>query len=125
MIVAGIGCRAGCPAETLIALIDTARAQAGVARIDALASVTSKRDEPGLIEAARRLGHPLWLFDEAALDAVATACPTRSEAVRRLVGIASVAEAAALAATAPCGTLILPRLTNGLATCALARQEDP
>jgi len=41
------------------------------------------------------------------------------------VGHASVAEAAALAATAPRGTLILPRISNGLATCALAREEEP
>nr|WP_274607582.1 cobalamin biosynthesis protein [Thiococcus pfennigii] len=123
--VAGLGCRAGCPAETVLALIAEALARVGGGRLDALATAAFKRDEPGLVAAARQLGLPLLAIESAALAAVAAACPTRSARVLAAVGQASVAEAAALAATAPRGTLILPRISNGLATCALAREEEP
>ena len=41
-----------------------------------------------------------------------------------LAGVPSVAEAAALAACGPKARLILPRITVGPVTCALAERED-
>ncbi len=114
MIVAGIGCRRCCPASDIIALVH----QAGGA--DALAAPAWKQDEPGLLEAADRLGLPLSFVDDAALAAVQAQCPTQSAVVARAVGVASVAEAAALAGG---GALVLARISGGMATLALAEVE--
>ncbi len=111
MIVAGIGCRRGCPAEAIIALVH----QAGGA--DILAAPSWKRDEPGLLEAARLLGLPLRFVDLEAMAALQPLCPTQSAAVARATGLASVAEAAALASG---GRLTRPRIAAGGATCAVA-----
>ena len=112
MIVAGIGCRRTCPAAAIVALVE----QAGP--VDILAAPAWKQDEPGLLEAARLLGLPLRFVGEQALSAVQGECLTRSAVVSRAVGMASVAEAAALAGG---GTLLRPRFGDGWATCAVAR----
>jgi cobalt-precorrin 5A hydrolase len=119
MIVAGFGCRAGCPAEELIAVLHDAEA-ACASHAEALAAPGFKRHEPGLAEAAARLGLDLRWIDEAALHAVAALCPTHSEAALRTTGHASIAEAAALAGAGPGARLIQPRIARPGATCAIA-----
>jgi len=57
---------------------------------------------------------------KSALDAASGRTATRSERVHALIGVPSVAEAAALAAAGPLAQLIGPRLAVGPATCALA-----
>jgi cobalamin biosynthesis protein CbiG len=109
--VAGIGCRRSCPAVDIVALVRAA------APVDALAAPAWKRHEPGLLEAARTLNLPLLFVDEAELTAAQPHCPTKSAAVRRAVGFASVAEAAALAHG---GRLVQRRQVHGMATCAVA-----
>jgi len=116
VIVAGIGCRRGCPAADIVALVQLAQRQAGC-RVEALAAPEFKRDEAGLHEAAR-LDVGLRFIDATALAAVQPHCPTRSTAAAEHAGVASVAEGSALAATG--GTLLLARIANGKATCALA-----
>ena len=116
VIVAGIGCRRGCPADAIVALVR----QAGGA--DALAAPAWKQDETGLVEAARLLRLPLAFVEDSALAAVQALCPTRSAVVARVTGHASVAEAAALAGG---GRLVLARCGNGWATCALAERPSP
>ena len=111
MRVAGIGCRRFCPAADIVALVQAA------APVDALAAPAWKRHEHGLLEAARLLDLPLLFVDEAILAANQPNCPTHSEAVRRTIGLASVAEAAALAHGV---RLIKPRTVLGMATCAIA-----
>ena len=74
-------------------------------------------------EAATLLGLPLLLVDDAALHDAQPRCPTRSTAALHATGLASVAEAAALAASG--GPLLLPRITAGGATCALAGPRPP
>ena len=117
MIVAGIGCRRGCTAEAVVALVRRAQECAGCA-VDALAAPAFKRNEAGLSDAATLLGIALVFVDAAALDSAQSRCPTRSDDALRHVGIASVAEGSALAASG--GTLLLPRIAGGGATCALA-----
>lgn len=108
VIVAGIGCRKGCPAEAIVALVQGA---------DTLAAPAWKAAEPGLLAAAVLLDLPLRFVDDAALAAVQARCPTQSAKAAQAVGFASVAEAAALAGG---GTLLRPRFGNTWATCALA-----
>ncbi len=117
MIVAGIGCRRGIAAEAIVALIRRAEALGGPA--EALAAPAFKRDEPGLVAAAARLGVPLLLVDDAAMRAAQARCLTRSAAAERAVGYASVAEAAALGEG---GVLLVQRLAGAGVTCALARR---
>jgi cobalamin biosynthesis protein CbiG len=115
MIVAGIGCRRGCPAEAIVALVREAESLAE--RVGALAAPAFKRDEPGLHQAAERLGLPLLFVEDAAMAAAQSRCVTSSNAAEHATGFASVAEAAALGAG---GVLLLPRLTGAGVTCALA-----
>ncbi len=117
MIVAGIGCRRGCPAEAIVAVVR--RAEARGAPVEALAAPLFKQDEPGLHQAAILLDVPLLFEDETVLTAAQPHCVTRSAAVARATGLASVAEAAAIGTG---GVLVLPRLTGAGVTCALARR---
>ena len=116
MIVAGIGCRRGCPAEAIVALVREA------GPVDALAAPAWKQEEAGLLEAARLLGLPLRWVAQDALAAVQALCVTRSDVVAQAVGLASVAEAAALAGG---GALLRARFGRGGATCALAIEHEP
>lgn len=121
MIVAGIGCRRDCPAEDIVALLAQAMAEAGIGSVDLIASAELKAGEPGLAQAAAAMGLSLRLFPQAALEAVTNSISLRSACVKRLTGLESVAEAAALAGAGFGARLILPRIANGRATCALAQ----
>jgi cobalt-precorrin 5A hydrolase len=120
MIVAGIGCRKGASAVEISAVIADALARAGLDTLDLLAAPESKGGEHGVAAAAAALGVPLVLVAKADLEAAGARTKTRSERVLALIGVPSVAEAAALAAGGPAARLILPRITVGVATCALA-----
>ena len=117
MIVAGLGCRRRCTAEAIVAVVHAAARKAGV-QPEALAAPVFKRDEPGLLAAAETLGLRLFFIADDALAAVQARCPTRSAAASNATGHASIAEAAALAASN--GPLLLPRIAQGGATCAIA-----
>ena len=123
MTVAGIGCRAGSAAEAILLAVREA-ARRGGSTPTLLAAPSFKAAEPGLRDAAFRLGLELRFVERAALEEAQARCVTRSEAARRATGLASVAEAAALAAAGPGATLLLPRLAQGGVTCALARGFD-
>jgi cobalt-precorrin 5A hydrolase len=122
MIVAGVGCRKGVLAADIKAAIVAALAETGVAasELRLIATSAAKGGEPGVVAAASAIGVPLVLIPPADLAAAATRATTRSERVIALVGVASVAEAAALAAGGPAARLIAPRIAVGPATCALA-----
>jgi cobalt-precorrin 5A hydrolase len=120
MIVAGIGCRKGASAAAISAVIADALARAGLDTLDIVAAPESKGGEHGVAAAVAALGVPLVLVAKADLEAAGARTQTRSERVLALIGVPSVAEAAALAAGGPAARLILPRITVGVATCALA-----
>ena len=126
MIVAGIGCRKGTSADDIGAVIGAALACAGFAAkaLDRIAAPELKRGEQGVAAAAAALGVPLVLIAKADLKAAGARAETRSERVLALMGIPSVAEAAALAGGGPTARLILPRIAIGTATCALAVSEE-
>ncbi len=119
-LYAGIGCRRGCSAEEILALLAEALQQAGAEEITALASSEHKRDEAGLAEAAAKLKKPLKLIPAAELEQAEPAVETHSPAAEKALGLPSVAEAAALAAAGPKARLRLRRLQSAQATCALA-----
>jgi len=122
MIVAGIGCRRGTPADAIMAAIEAALARSGLAKgaLDVIATPATKGAEPGIAGAASALGLPLVFIAQTDLEAAADRTATRSERVIALKGVPSVAEAAALAAGGAAARLVAPRIVVGPATCALA-----
>ena len=125
--VLGLGCARGADPEALWALVGRVLGEAGVApgAVAAVATVALKADEPAVLEAARRLGAPLRLFDAAALEAETPRLAHPSEVVFAAVGAHGVAEAAALACAGPDAALSVPKRKTGEATCALARAPAP
>ena len=119
MIAAGIGCRSGCASDAIVVLVREAERQTGC-RAATLAIPHFKSGEPGMAEAAMRLGARLVVVDAPALAAVQALCATHSNKVMQHTGLSSVAEAAALAAAGPGATLRLPRIAGAGATCAIA-----
>ncbi len=122
MIVAGVGCRRGASAPDIESAIRAALARAGIAAdaLGAVATSAEKSAETGIKAAAERLGVAVVVVPAAELKAASVRGATRSERVLALMGVPSVAEAAALAAAGPLARLISPRLVVGAATCALA-----
>ena len=125
MIVAGIGCRKGATQAQVEAAIDAALERAGqpLARLDRIATAASKREEEGIAAAALARRLPLSFVAQADLESASLRGTTWSGRVLALAGIASVAEAAALAAAGPKARLVLPRIVVGPVTCALASDE--
>ena len=126
MIVAGVGCRKGAQAADIEAAIAAAFARAGLAatQLRLIATSAAKGGEPGIAAAASAIGVPLVLVPQNDLAAAGGRTVTTSERVIALVGVPSLAEAAALAAGGPAARLIAPRIAVGPATCALADTGD-
>jgi cobalt-precorrin 5A hydrolase len=124
-MIVGVGCRKGVSAATVTAAIEIACARAGVAkdRIDSIATAAAKEHERGIADAAAAFGVPLILVSAADLHAAGARAVTHSMRVMELIGVPSVAEAAALAAGGPTASLLAARITVGPVTCALAETE--
>ena len=119
MIVAGVGFSSGVLPQAVVELVRCAQSEAGCAA-EALAAPEFKAGEAGLHEAAKCLDLPLIFVDRAALENVQSRCETRSAIAEAALGLASVAEACALAAAGPDGRLLVARISLGNVTCALA-----
>lgn len=115
---AGVGCRKGTGAEEIVGLLKRVFGEYGLAveSLAGLASVEDKREEPGLIAAARALGVPLRIFTRAELARVAV--PHPSAVVKKHLGLESVCEAAAMLAAR--GRLLAPKARTARATLACA-----
>ena len=123
-LVAGVGCARGTSAAHIVSLVENTLKQNGLARqsLVAMASIDVKGDEKGLHEAARHLGIEIRFFSAEQLQKTAEKVPNPSPVVKAEVGVASVAEAAAILA----GDLIVPKAKSSAtrpdsATCAIAR----
>ncbi|MBL8570554.1 MAG: cobalamin biosynthesis protein [Phreatobacter sp.] len=123
MIAAGIGLRPGTDEKDIRACLDLALARLDLAMdsIGCLATAAARAAEPGLTRLAMALGVPVVAIPDEALRGEDAGCATRSTRVVALYGVGSVAEAAALAAAGPRANLVLPRISLGRVTCALAR----
>ncbi|MFF4310425.1 precorrin-3B C(17)-methyltransferase [Streptomyces sp. NPDC001507] len=125
-LVVGVGASQGAPVDEVLGLVGTALRDAGLSprSIAELATVDAKSGEPGLVEAAARLGVPLVTYSAEELAAVQV--PNPSDAPLAAVGTPSVAEAAALARG---GELLVPKRKSqredgrpAMATCAVVRR---
>ncbi|MFK4149020.1 precorrin-3B C(17)-methyltransferase [Streptomyces sp. NPDC004065] len=125
-LVVGVGASRGVTAEEVLDLVGDALRDAGLSArcVARLATVDAKAGEPGLVEAAGRLGVPLVTYSARELAGVAV--PNPSKAPLAAVGTPSVAEAAALAGG---GELLVPKRKSrradggpAMATCAVVRR---
>ncbi len=115
VIVAGIGCRPGASAVSILAVLRQAENAAGV-RAQALAIPHFRDGEPGLAQAVAALDLKLLAVERDALAAAQDRCVTRSARAEAATGVASVAEGCAIAAA---GALLWPRIVRDGVTCAL------
>jgi cobalt-precorrin 5A hydrolase len=123
-IAIGIGCRKGCPGDLLIRLISQALAEwpphLAEHGMRKLFTIEDKREEAGIRQAADLLGIELVLLSRDQLNAAMPRTQTYSARAQELFGVASVAEASALAGAGNDAVLIVPRISSDFATCAIA-----
>jgi cobalt-precorrin 5A hydrolase len=121
-LVAGIGCRRGTPRAVIESWAREVLDRHGLAwnSLAALATVTLKMDEPGLLEFAAGAGLPLVAFPPAQL-AHQPGIATPSARVAARIGIAAVAEPAALRAAGTDRLLVVKQVGPGV-TLAVARR---
>ncbi|WP_322754420.1 precorrin-3B C(17)-methyltransferase [Frankia sp. Cas3] len=126
-LIVGVGASRGAPEQEILDLVDRALADAGLSPLAVrhLATVEAKRDEAGIVAAARTRGWPL-VFHPAALLATVDV-PHPSEVVRAAVGTPSVAEAASLlgadGAATDSAELVVSKRASAHATVAVARHR--
>lgn len=125
-LVVGVGASRGVPVEEVLDLVSGALRDAGLSALSLaeIATVDAKRDEPGIVEAAARLGVPVVTYPAGELAEVDV--PHPSDAPLAAVGTPSVAEAAALVRG---GELLVPKRKSAradghasMATCAVVRR---
>ena len=123
----GVGCERGTSPEELIGLVtDTLGAhRLSQAAVAGVFSLDLKADEAAVTALGRALDVPVRFFSTEELRAESPRLQNPSEIVRREVGIAGVAEAAALAAAGPAATLVIPKTRSARATLAVARSPAP
>ena len=90
MIAAGLGCRAGCPVEHVLAALERALAASGcvLEELSGLYTAEFKQAEPALLLAAERLGKPLLaqpLTQLQAQNSKALSCSAQS--LERFAGL--------------------------------------
>ena len=122
ILAIGIGCRLNCSAAAIAGLVEAALAKVpgGALAEKALFTIAHKRGQACMAEAAERLGAQLHFLPADALQAAMPMVQTRSQRAKALFGVASVAEAAALAGAGPQARLIVVRIAAHGATCAIA-----
>lgn len=123
-LLIGVGCRRGVPREEIEDLFEQVCRSHRLApgSLAGVATVSLKADEPGLKAFAAERRVPLMSFLPAALVQVGP-LPTPSERVRAKVGLAGVAEPAALLA-AGVRELLVTKQRGRRVTLAVARRED-
>ena len=122
-VIVGVGCRRGVKSEAITNAVQEALRQAGIdmKEVRLLSSADIKRNEPGLLEAARLLGIPVRFIPAEEIRSSGRAF-TRSDFVRKKVNLPAVAEPAALLAGRRT-RLILPKTTINGVTVALAQES--
>ncbi|GAC1607812.1 MAG: precorrin-3B C(17)-methyltransferase [Mycobacteriales bacterium] len=116
-LVLGIGASRGVTADELNELVERALEGLSPRSVAAVATVDAKADEAGLLELCARRGLSLVTYPAQLLAQVEV--PNPSDEPLRVLGTASVAEAAALLHSG--GALIVEKTKSAMATVAVAR----
>ncbi|MDN3516459.1 cobalamin biosynthesis protein [Aquisalimonas lutea] len=125
MIALGVGFAGRCTVDELAALVVSVLAELeaegwAVPPGGPIAAPERKRGAGLLEPVAARFGLSPVYVDHDRLQALQPAASSRSAAAVEATGLASVAEAAALAAAGGYPRLLVPRRARGPATCAAA-----
>lgn len=122
VLALGVGCKRGVSVTQLEPFVREVLARHGLAAASlmGLASIEAKADEPGLLQLAEALGVPPVFYPASALAEVPV--PTPSAMVQARMGVASVAEAAALL-LANTSTILVPKQRGPGMTCAVAMRS--
>ena len=126
-LAVGVGCERNTAPKTLIALVRSALAEAGLAEgaVAGVFSLDLKADEAAVHAVAAALDVPARFFPADRLEAETPRLANPSDVVFREVGCHGVAEGAALAAAGPHADLVLPKRKGAGVTCAIARAPEP
>ena len=126
-LAVGVGCERGASAQELITLADETLARHDLApqAVAGIFSLDLKADEPAVHALARHLGVPARFFAADELKAEGARLANPSEAVRQEVGVAGVAEGAALAAAGAEGKLLVEKVKASRSTLAIADAPHP
>jgi cobalt-precorrin 5A hydrolase len=120
-VAIGIGCKRGCSADAIVALVARAMTAGSCAEANAcLFTHAAKQNEPGLADAAKALGLLLVFLEAEVLRQASLRAATSSPKVMALFGLPSIAETAALAGAGPSSVLLVARMSDGGASCAIA-----
>jgi cobalt-precorrin 5A hydrolase len=121
ILVAGIGCNRNTAKEEIKGLLDRVFDEHGLSLhcLRAIASVSLKRDEPGLLATAESYGRPIQFFAKRELNRV-DQIQNPSAMAEKHIGVKSVCEAAAILA-ARGGRLIVTKQKTPNVTVAVAR----
>lgn len=122
MIAIGIGANSRAHRHDFVTALAEVRQDAGHA--EAIATFDAAIFAPYVRDAARAASLAYRPVTLDALRARSSDCLTRSERTLSLFGVASIAEAAALAGAGPGSRLIMPRRVVGNITIAAARSQD-
>ncbi len=123
-IAIGVGCRRGCASDAIVALVQRALESAPCSDGAGLFTHQDKQNEAGLAQAAKELALPLVFLDAALLRNAAPRAIAHSQKVMKIFGLPSIAETAALAGAGPDSVLLVPRITDAGASCAIARTNE-
>jgi cobalt-precorrin 5A hydrolase len=117
----GVGCRARVPADAVVRAIRLALERAlPDDRVGGLHTSVRKSGEAGLQAAAAQLGLTLTFHSDETLMAVEAGVVSHSDRVAALVGVGSIAEAAALLGAGVGAALLAPKLNLEGVSCAIA-----
>ncbi len=122
-VVVGVGCRKGKESDKIVEAINKALSMAGIeiGKVRYIASADVKRDEPGLIEAAKRLNVPLRFISGEEIK-TSSRDFAKSDFVEKNVDLPAVAEPAALLAGRRTSLILRKTAFEGI-TVALAREN--
>ena len=123
MIVIGIGSTTAATVADVLAAIRAVERQAAQSA-NAVATLNRGAADTAIIAASDQRGIACHLHSQSTLAARNGDCVTQSPASLAAHGIASVAEAAALAAAGPSSRLIVPRQQFTNVTAAVAASQD-
>lgn len=124
-LVLGVGCNSNTPVDEIEAFVlgHLKRLFLSPRSVGVVATAAAKRNEPGLIEFARRLSAPLVCFESEQLNSIRTPSPP-SEHALAAIGAAGVAEPAAMLASGN-DRLLLKKVKSDNVTLAVAEMVEP
>jgi len=118
-LVAGVGCNRGTGRQEILDLIINIfrKSSLSLKSLKCITTIEAKKNEPGLLKAARELDVPLLFAGQSELKSIKV--PHPSNMVKKHMGVPSVCEATAILKSKG-GRLLIPKTKSPNATLAVA-----